>query len=45
MIFVGEKKLSVMALDNAVNFLFESVNVVDELSVVLGDLLVVGEFF
>jgi hypothetical protein len=28
-----------------VNFLFESVNVVDELSVVLGDLLVVGEFF
>lgn len=45
MVFVGEEKLSVMALDDILDFLFESVNVIDELGVVLGDLLVVGEFF
>jgi hypothetical protein len=45
MIFVGEKKLGVMALDDVVDFLFKSVNVIDELGVVFVDLLVVGEFF
>jgi hypothetical protein len=45
MIFVGEEKLSVMAVDDVLDFLLESVNVVDKLGVILGDLLVVGEFF
>ncbi len=45
MVFIGEEKLSVMTLDDGVDFLFESINVIDELCVVFGDLLIVGEFF
>ncbi len=45
MVFIGEEKLSVMTLDDVVDFLFDSIDVIDELCVVFGDLLIVGEFF
>ncbi len=45
MTFVGKEKLGVMALDNGIDFFLNSVDVADELMMVFGDLLFMGEFF
>ena len=44
-VFIGEKELRVVALDYCMYFILKCVNVVDELGMILGDLLFVGEFF
>lgn len=45
MVFVSQKELGIVALDDFLDFFLKRVDVVDELVVVLGDLLFVGEFF
>jgi hypothetical protein len=45
MVFIRQKELGVVALNDGLDFVLQSVNVVDEFMVVFGDLLFLGEFF